>query len=148
MSLASFRVHGTVHTCLTPIYHSHSLDYPSVWNNEGLRDLYLHEELNNCCAMFFYAHGKECASEDVCASVEEDGGMIETTTPAPELGETTTIVPGSTEPVAITDPPQTSTVTSENDTSTVSTRTTATEVPACESGKWHLNEDSSRCTNR
>ena len=96
MSLASFRVHGTVHTCLTPIYHSHSLDYPSVWNNEGIRDLYLHEELNNCCAMFFYAHGKECASEDVCASVEEDGGMIETTTPAPELGETTSIVPGST----------------------------------------------------
>lgn len=36
-----------------------------------LRSTYLHESLHNCCAMFFYVHGKECEHEDICA-VEED----------------------------------------------------------------------------
>jgi hypothetical protein len=50
---------------------THRFGYDPQWDADNLRDMYLHSSLHNCCAMFFYVHGKECIHEDICA-VEVD----------------------------------------------------------------------------
>ena len=127
-----------------------SLTYPDAWDNPGISSIYLHETSSGCCDKFFGGNSEACSAIDVCAKEESVSiTSTETTVAATtQLTDSTVSSAATLTPPHTTHPLETSTEIPDNDTSTVSTRTTATEVPACESGKWHLNEDSSRCTNR
>ena len=116
-----------------PVYEdgcTNSVDVPEEWTgNEKV----FYGTWSECCEAFFFKADLECVVRDSC---EEEGEVI-VATPAPESNQTT-IASSSTEPPAITDPPETSTAPPD---------VVTTELN-CTSFRWHpdnINMDG--CSN-